>query len=310
MAMQTMRQIMTDVIKRVGHGALLEETVKEIFAFDAVQEFIEQHQEEVSQEMITNSISKLNEFMLEVKAMRSGKPGQNPGFTPKLFININYIDITYVPTQEFLDYTEKRKRRALLDNRMMSADVRRARLSDFDMAGSPARQTLMTEVIKFIEEYQENPLAAKGLYISGPFGVGKTFLLGALANELVRKNVAVTMLHYPTFSAEIKNTISQNTTHETLNTIKKVPVLMLDDIGAEANSAWLRDEVLTVILEYRMKESLATFFTSNFNLRELESHLAQTRDGVEAVKAGRIMERVHFLAKEIHFDGANRRHKA
>ncbi len=307
--MRTMRNLMGKYNNRPGQQESYQETIKEILNFDAVQEFVEQHQDKISQEMIMNSLSKLNEFVIEIKAHRRGEAGQNPGFVPQLFINLNYIDLTYVPTQDYLDYSERRNRRALLDNRMMSADVRRARLADFSY-DTPARQALMAEVLNFVEEYQTSPYQAKGLYIVGPFGVGKTFLLGALANELVKQDVGVTMLHYPTFTTEIKGTISLNTTQSTLNSIKKVPILMLDDIGAESNSAWLRDEVLAVILEYRMKESLATFFTSNFSMSDLQVHLAESRDGNERVKANRLMERVRFLAKEVTLQGKNRRNHA
>lgn len=307
--MKSMRHMMEKYINRPEHQESFRETVKEILAFDAVQEFVDQNQDKLSQEIISNSLSKLNEFVIEMKAQRRGEAGQNPGFTPQLFINTSYIDITYAPTQEYYDHSERRKRRALLDNRMMSADVRQARLVDvtFD---TPSKEALMGEVANFVEQYRQAPLLAKGLYICGPFGVGKTFLLGALANELVKQNVGVTMLHYPTFTTEIKGTITLNTTQATLNSVKKVPILILDDIGAESNSAWLRDEVLAVILEYRMKESLATFFTSNFSMNDLQIHLSESRDGVERVKAERLMERVRFLAKEFTLDGVNRRNHA
>ena len=36
---------------------------------------------------------------------------------------------------------------------------------------------------------------------------------------------------------------------------------------------YLDDEVLGVILQYRMEENLPTFFTSNLSLKELEDHL-------------------------------------
>ncbi len=37
-------------------------------------------------------------------------------------------------------------------------------------------------------------------------------------------------------------------------------------------SAWVRDEILQVILQHRMQENLTTFFTSNFE-EDLERHL-------------------------------------
>ena len=89
--------------------------------------------------------------------------------------------------------------------------------------------------------------------------------------------------------------------------VKKAEILILDDIGAEQMSTWVRDEVLQVILQHRMQESLPTFFTSNFNLEELEGHFSASRNGDETWQAKRLMERVKFLAKEVHLEGVNRR---
>jgi len=50
--------------------------------------------------------------------------------------------------------------------------------------------------------------------------------------------------------------------------------LILDDIGAESISEWVRDEVLGAILQYRMSENLPTCYTSNFDYELLEQYLA------------------------------------
>lgn len=284
--------------------------VKYVLNYAGVQDFVNKHQDQISQEMIENSLSKLDEFVREDELFKKGEQGQNPGFRPQLFINSNYIDLTYVPTQDYYDYQSRRQQRALLDNRMMSEDVRQASLKSF-LLNSSHRQKLMEEVLDFIANYKKDGAYTKGLYISGPFGVGKTYLLGALANQLVRNNISVSMIHYPTFISELKSKISSNGVMPVIEHVRAVNVLIVDDIGAEANTVWVRDEVLTPILEYRMKESLPTFFSSNFNMREIESHLGHTRDGGdESIKAKRIMERIKYLAKEVTLDGENLRHKA
>ena len=72
-------------------------------------------------------------------------------------------------------------------------------------------------------------------------------------------------------------------------------------------SSWVRDEILQVILQYRMQEVLPTFFTSNLNFEDLEAHFASGRNGDETWQAKRLMERVRFLADELHVEGKNRR---
>lgn len=284
--------------------------IKFVLNYKGVQEFVDHHQEQISQEMIENSLSKLDEYVREDELFHKGELGQNPGFRPQLFINSNYIDLTYIPTKEYYAHQNRRQQRQLLDNRMMSEDVRNAQLKEFFL-NTPQRQQLMAVVLDFIEEYKQAPHRVKGLYISGPFGVGKTYLLGALANHMVKNNHSVSMIHYPTFISEIKSKIASNGVMAIIEHVRSVDILIVDDIGAEANTVWVRDEVLTPILEYRMKEELPTFFSSNFNMREIEYHLGHTRDGGdESIKAKRIMERIKYLAKEVTLEGENLRHKS
>ena len=307
--MQKINQILSQFTRDPKFQADYKATVNYVINHPDVQAFINQHKNAISQEMIENSISKLNEFAREMDLIKKGEQGQNPGFKPVLFLNYNYIDVSYVPTQAYYDNKEKQQQRALLDNRMMSADVREASLDSY-YANTDSRKQLLAEVLEFMEIYKKNPYRAQGLYISGEFGVGKTYLLGALANALVKMNKSVTMIHYPTFTTEIKSTFADNSTQEVLTAVKSVDILIIDDIGAEANTVWVRDEVLTTILEYRMKESLPTFFSSNFNMEEIEGHLAHSRDGGdESIKAKRIMERIRFLAKEVTLSGENLRQR-
>ena len=115
-------------------------------------------------------------------------------------------------------------------------------------------------------------------------------------------------MHYPTFTQEMKASIADGSVSEKLKVIKESQILMLDDIGAEVNSTWVRDEILGVILQHRMQEKLPTFFSSNFDFQQLEEHLRLGNRGEnEPMKAKRLMERVKYLAKEVTLTGENRR---
>ena len=91
------------------------------------------------------------------------------------------------------------------------------------------------------------------------------------------------------------------------NYIKKVDLLLLDDIGADSVTEWSRDEVLGTILQTRMDNDLTTFFTSNFTIEELESVLSETNKGTDVVKARRIIERIKYLCKEEKLISKNKR---
>lgn len=158
----------------------------------------------------------------------------------------------------------------------------------------------------FIKQY-DGKSRYKGLYLTGNFGCGKTYLISATLNELAKKGHKVAIIYYPEFLRSLKETFSEDISFsERFNQIKKAELLLLDDIGAETTTSWNRDEILGTILQYRMQEGLPTFFTSNLTLEELECHLA-SNDREGKVKARRVIERIKYLTDNIVMIAENRR---
>lgn len=274
-----------------------------------VKAFIDKHRDVLTEDDVEKSLSKLFEFIQEKRKFQLNDPTMfAPGYEPQLFLNFHYIDVTYVPTKDLLE----QKRQQEIKNRVkavdMPKDIQEATLSGFEM--TTERKEALQLALKFINDYEDNPKAFhQGLYLQGAFGVGKTYLLGAIANTLAEKGYRTTLIHFPTFAVEMKNSIKTDNVFDKLDTIKKAPILMIDDIGADAMSSWVRDDILGVILQYRMQEQLPTFFSSNFDRQQLEhEHLRVTQRGEdEPMKAKRIMERIRYLTKEVNMIGQNRR---
>ena len=280
---------------------------KEIFEDEDVKAFLEQHKEELTPEAIRKGMSALLEFRMERDARKNNKEVKAPGLEPCLEVHNGFILVNYKRTEEAIREERERKRKRLIHSINMPKNIAEARVSD--TALTPERQDVIGELLKFINSYKPNSTEyQKGLYLAGPFGVGKTYMMGALANELSENGVETTLVNVPTYSAEIKQAIATNTVEAKLVSIKNTPILVLDDIGAEMNSAWFRDEVLMVILQHRMLQELPTFFTSNFTIDQLEAHFAHSNKGdQELLKAKRLIERIRFLAKEYFVDGQNHR---
>ena len=280
---------------------------KEIFEDEEVKAFLEQHKEELTPEAIRKGMSALLEFRMERDARKNNKEVKAPGLEPCLEVHNGFILVNYKRTEEAIREERERKRKRLIHSINMPKNIAEARFSD--TALTPERQDVIGELLKFINSYKPNSTEyQKGLYLAGPFGVGKTYMMGALANELSENGVETTLVNVPTYSAEIKQAIATNTVEAKLVSIKNTPILVLDDIGAEMNSAWFRDEVLMVILQHRMLQELPTFFTSNFTIDQLEAHFAHSNKGdQELLKAKRLIERIRFLAKEYFVDGQNHR---
>jgi primosomal protein DnaI len=74
---------------------------------------------------------------------------------------------------------------------------------------------------------------------------------------------------------------------------------MLDDIGGEGSSVWVRDEILGPILQYRLLDKKPTFFSSNLSIKKLvEEHFAKFTKPSDLINATRIGVRIASLTRE------------
>lgn len=278
-----------------------------VFKDPDVRAFLQKHQDELDEEAIMKSAGKLYEFVNEKAKSYDDEEAVVKGHYPQLVLFNKRIHVEYVPTE-----SEIRRQKTLeAKNRMksfyISKEVKEANFDDLIYTMEKAEAIKAT--IDFIDQYEKRPNEYhKGLYIQGSFGVGKTYLLGALAKKMSEAGYEVTLVHFPTFTVEIKAAIQDNTVMDKVNAFKETEILIIDDIGAESMTAWLRDDVLGVILQYRMQHNLSTFFTSNMSMKQLEEEHLTHASGNEPVKAARIMERIKYLANEIEITGQNFRH--
>lgn len=280
-----------------------DQLVVEIMQDKEVADFI--RQQGLNQDEISRSISKFYEFINERNKFQSQDDSYiAKGYQPVLVMNQGYADVSYLETAELV---ELRKLEAIKDRIQLinlPASLKNVTIADLDRQDEN-RVGIMLAISDFVKRVgQDN----KGIYLYGTFGIGKSYLMAYLANLLSKTHLlSTTMLHYPTFVVDIKNAIKDGSVKERIDEVKTAQVLVLDDIGAEQHSSWIRDDVLQVILQYRMQENLPTFFTSNFSFADLERHFSAGKSGDETWQAKRVMERIRFLAQEMHLQGVNRR---
>ena len=204
-------------------------------------------------------------------------------------------------------YKKKLEKERAYQNNVMIVDMPKEIL-DASMKNIYTDDKNRLEIIKwlttFIKKYEMGE-KTKGLYLTGNFGCGKTYLVAACFNELAKKGKKVAIVYYPEFLRELKESFSDDFKN-IFNKTKKAELLLIDDIGAETTTNWNRDEILGTILQYRMQESLPTFFTSNLSIKELEEHLAGS-DSEGKIKSRRIIERIKYLTDNITMVAENRR---
>lgn len=275
-----------------------------------IKEFIQKNQEVITKEILDKSLVKLYEYTNQSKECEKcesldGCINMMKGFHPELILSRNFIDVRYERCPRKIMDDEKRKNESLIKSLYVPRDILKATFDDF--IRDQDRIEALSKTLAFLKDFKQG-IPTKGLYFYGEFGVGKSYLLGAVANKLAQKQISSMIVYVPELLREMKSSIADSTLNTKIEALKKEPILMLDDIGAESMSSWTRDEVLGPILQFRMLERLPTFFTSNFNFAELEHHLTYSQRGEEEkMKARRIMERIRSLSEPVMVDGPNRR---
>ncbi|AND78737.1 primosomal protein DnaI [Streptococcus pantholopis] len=281
-----------------------DELKQAILADTKVADFIATHR--LSNREIELSLSKFNQFRIEREKFLAGDETYlAKGYEPILVMNEGYADVTYRETKALKLAQAKQAITERVSLVNLPKSYKNLTFDDISL-DDKRRQPLFTELAKFVADYPSAD--QKGLYLYGDMGVGKSFMLAAMAHELSKaKGASTVLLHFPSFAIDVKNAINTGTVKDEIDAVKKAEILILDDIGAEQATSWVRDEVLQVILQYRMLEDLPTFFTSNYSFKDLEKKLANIKGTDETWQAKRVMERIRYLAKEFYLAGDNRR---
>ena len=270
-----------------------------------VRQFWAEHQDALRADAFQLKMMDLYEFVQQKQRIARGEKALYPGYYPQLEIEKGYPHVRYVANEKT---AQQRMQAERLTAYKMPKAIRHADLQT--IATDPGRAEVITAIVDILPKllaHQDDYV--QGLYLYGDFGVGKTYLMGALANALAANNIDVMLMHFPSFAVDLKNTIGKDNAarERLLNQAKTATVLIIDDLGAENLSMWIRDDILGVILEYRMQNELTTFITSNFDMAELTAYLAEMRDDRDPGKAARLMQRIQFLTRLVPVTGKNRR---
>jgi DNA replication protein DnaC len=122
-------------------------------------------------------------------------------------------------------------------------------------------------------EYSRRPQG--WLILFGNYGVGKTHLAAAIANEAVRHHFRVLFAIVPDLLDHLRSTFGPSSEvqyDERFETIRDVPVLVLDDLGTENTTPWAREKLFQII-NHRYNFALATVITSNRKPEDIDPRI-------------------------------------
>lgn len=133
----------------------------------------------------------------------------------------------------------------------------------------------------FLEHFQKWEMAGKGLYLwSRTPGSGKTFLACCLAKSVMMKyNLSMRFITAPDYIDTVGNSYKRERGEEDPSQIyRECGILVLDDIGAQADKDWHRQEIFRLVNK-RMEDGNITIYTSNMSTDTLNVD-NRTRDRI------------------------------
>jgi DNA replication protein DnaC len=157
-------------------------------------------------------------------------------------------------------------------------------------------------VQKFLENYPPLDEKGRGLLFIGSCGVGKTHLAVSLLKHVIaQKGDSGLFYDFRDLLREIQgtwNSDSQTSELEILRPVIDAKVLVLDELGANKPTAWVRDTVAHII-NCRYNERKITIFTSNFLDNPSKAGEETLTDRIDA----RLRSRLHEMCHAIEIKG-------
>jgi DNA replication protein DnaC len=146
-----------------------------------------------------------------------------------------------------------------------------------------------------VDEWEAMKEQNVGLLFFGAKGTGKSFYAACIANAIAEKQILTAF----TSTANLMNILSTWDKTETMDAICRVPLLVLDDLGAERDTTYSA-ELMYNVFDSRCKARKPTIVTTNFDLKDM----AEEKDLWRSRIYDRVTEMCPFL---IRMEGKSRR---
>jgi len=132
------------------------------------------------------------------------------------------------------------------------------------------------KLLPVLQKLLDKCITEKGLFLTGTLGAGKTCFASVLGKELIRTEKDVWFKNVTDLLFEVKGTFDKENNifndYEIICQWAGKPHLILDDLGAEKVSEYVRQS-LYVLINKRYLEDLPTIVTSNLTLDEIANRL-------------------------------------
>lgn len=164
-----------------------------------------------------------------------------------------------------------------------------------------ANKRMYELAVKYTKNWEQMKKDNIGFILYGDVGIGKTYLVSCIANTLLEQYVPVIITSSIALLGRYKKAYMDKQAEVTItNNLQQADLLIIDDLGAENDTAWVKEKLYEVI-DSRYRDSKPTIITTNLTLEQLREKLTG-EDGVT-----RTYDRLLEMCYPIRLQGKSRR---
>ena len=150
---------------------------------------------------------------------------------------------------------------------------------------------------KWANEYPDS--VYRDLVLTGSTGLGKTFLLRAMAERLIERNMNVLIISAYRMLEILRKSYFEN--DEGAEELLEAEVLMIDDLGSEPLMQNVTVEQLFYLLNERQSRNLSTVISTNLDMAKLRERY--TERIASRLRDNRTCKVMNLLGKDIRVGG-------
>ena len=140
-------------------------------------------------------------------------------------------------------------------------------------SGAPVSQEQFRRAYESAKAFAVDP--GGWLVLAGPSGCGKTHLAAAIANERISRGYPAFYITTPDLLGHLRsafNPDSEMPYDEFFDRVRNAPLLVLDDLGAQASTPWAKEK-LDQLLNHRFNSQLPTVIVTIIPIEQLEDRI-------------------------------------
>ena len=181
--------------------------------------------------------------------------------------------LTTVPCGKWNDHALRRR----LERSLVPRDLLGCRLDTY-IPGTKQQREALKACENFVETFDPRIRSQSGLFLfSKKHGVGKTHLALAVLAELLRTRRVRSALYWfvPELLESVRKAFDDYDRYgQIIEQVKSADLLILDDLGAQNPSAWVKEQI-TIVANKRWSEGRCTIVTTNEPVDVMELSLGK-----------------------------------